>query len=194
MTCAPMWTSASIIESVLRVRSERESSTDLTLALVCSMPRYSRSRSPRLQGASMSHHMLPSETAAFRADPYALAALHKGGVDVTQHGPHGFGVCHYRLICLLGRNKQASTALPCRCAISSTAYRPRTFTYNTWTAHACLPACLFWSLSRLLAMVLVTQLRCTWPPDQPGHRAAPSRRLASSSITLLDRTSMSTFR
>lgn len=38
-----------------------------------------------------SHHMLPAETAAFRADPYALAALHKGGVDVTQHGPHGFG-------------------------------------------------------------------------------------------------------
>ena len=37
-----------------------------------------------------SHHMLPSETAAFRADPYALAALHKGGVDVTQRGPHGF--------------------------------------------------------------------------------------------------------
>lgn len=58
----------------------------------------------------------------------------------------------------------------------------------------CLPACLFWSLSRLLAMVLVTQLRCTWPPDQPGHRAALSRRLASSSITLLDRTCMSTFR
>ena len=64
-----------------------------------------------------SHHMLPSETAAFRADPYALAALHTGGVDVTQHGPHGFGVCHYLLICLLGRNRQASTALPCRCAI-----------------------------------------------------------------------------
>ena len=37
-----------------------------------------------------SHHMLPSETAAFRADPYALAALHKAGVDVTQRGPHGF--------------------------------------------------------------------------------------------------------
>ena len=37
-----------------------------------------------------SHHMVPAETAAYRADPYALAALHKGGVDVTLRGPHGF--------------------------------------------------------------------------------------------------------
>ena len=40
------------------------------------------------------HEMKPAETAAFRADPYALAALHKGGVDVTTHGPHGFSSLH----------------------------------------------------------------------------------------------------
>ena len=41
-----------------------------------------------------SHPMQPAETAAFRADPHALSALHKGGVDVTRHGPHGFATLH----------------------------------------------------------------------------------------------------